>query len=181
MFPFFIENLGYGSTGLGISFLHLLQNIQTAKSSAERADEDRGPGSHSRRPALQCYFLSAANSEAPALTLCYQARSPPKPRVKRPNSELLPQLGKAIPNLVGNLTPALPPTSPGARPGSAPQPVSRLISLPVGLSQNSKHDHPSALLAPHSPFSREHAASRRSSPTRAREPDGAGFGFRGRA
>ena len=44
VFPFFIENLGYGSTGLGTSFLHLLQNIQIAKSSAKRADEDRGPG-----------------------------------------------------------------------------------------------------------------------------------------
>lgn len=41
---FFIENLGYGSTGVGISFLNRLQNIQIAKSSAKRADEDRSPG-----------------------------------------------------------------------------------------------------------------------------------------
>lgn len=41
---FFIENLGYGSTGVGISFLNRLQNIQIAKSSAKRADKDRSPG-----------------------------------------------------------------------------------------------------------------------------------------
>ena len=83
------------------------------------------PGSHFRRPALRCHSLSVANSETPALTLCNAARSPPKPGVKRPNSELPPQLGNASPNPEGNPTPALPPgwrksRDPAAHPNPSP-------------------------------------------------------------
>lgn len=125
-----------------------------------------------------------ANSEIPALTLCYQPRGPPGPGVSGPGPRSRLRSGRRV-RMLKEIQPRLfLPARQGARPGE--RTPARPPSLPTSL-RAAPHPRPppsappSERLAPHSHPSRENLVSLSSSPARPQEPDGAGLGRGGGA